>query len=251
MGLGALVLGCTTIELGRLGVERANKTNKLVEFVIGEELKPSEAKERLSFYERIRFFMTKPGADEWIAPIRADGLLEDSRHPHFGPSRDEVLRRVAETGNLIRRCDRWNSRLHVVGWRNRPPKRPIVGWEWVDRGTEHSRLVRRERWDHGTSVTYGTTIGNAWQFGQEEAVVPLGFIYITEAEHHVQLPKAPRRMESMPFVVPFNVNVRIVEGMGGTSYPEVVSIWTRVLKIPIKCRVLSDVIAAYADVSVF
>ena len=200
-------------------VERASKTKKLAEFVIGEEPKPTEAKERPSFYGRIRSLLTQPATVEWIAPISADGPLEIPRHPHFGPTRDEVLRRVAETGNLPRRCDGWNSRLHVAGWQNRPPQRPVIGWEWIAPGTDQSRLVRRERWNLGTSVTYGTTIGNAWQFGYEDTVVPIGFIFITEVEHHVQLPK-PRRMEDMPFVVPFNVNVRIVEDMGGISYPE-------------------------------
>jgi hypothetical protein len=201
-------------------VMRAKETNKLLEFVIGEKEKPSGAKDRDSLIGRIRSFLTKAGADEWITTCRADGLLEIPRHPHFGQIRDEVLRRVAEAGSLARRCDRWNSRLHVVGFRNRPPTHPIIGWEWIRPGTEDARLVRRERWTQGSSVIYGTTIGNAWQFGVEESVVPLGFVLITEAEHHVQLPRARCFSKRFSFVTPFNVNVRITEGMAGMAYPE-------------------------------
>jgi hypothetical protein len=79
--------------------------------------------------------------------------------------------------------------------------------------------VRRERWNDGSSVEYGTTIGNAWMFGEEDSCTPIGYIFITQDRHVIQLPRPPRK-HYRPFVTSFNINVRITEEMEGMYYPE-------------------------------
>ncbi len=155
-----------------------------------------------------------------------DRTLVIDRHPHVPPLRDRVLAIVASAGNLPRRCDGWNARIHVTSWRGRAPKRPVIAWEWVHPGTDRRRLVRRERWTGTPIVTYGTTIGNAWLFGHEEEVLSIGYLFITQAEHRVQLPKpdpaAERRAKRSTggaFSVPFNVNVRASELLADPIYP--------------------------------
>ena len=176
----------------RWEVERARLSRKLLEFAV---------------------------QSEQGLPGRKDGLFEIPTHPHIPPVRDEVLRRVAEEGHLVRRSDLWNSSLSVSNRNRRPPKHPVIGWEWVNPGTDRRRLVRRERWGDGNSVVYGTTIGNAWMFGEEDSCVPIGYIYITQDRHTVQLPEPPRE-RNRPFVTPFNIDVRITEFMQGIYYPD-------------------------------
>ena len=161
----------------------------------------------------------------------AIGRLQDraliiDRHPHRPPLRDRVLAIVASTGGLLRRCDGWNARIHITSWRGRPPKRPVIAWEWVHPGTERRRLVRRERWTGTPIVTYGTTIGNAWLFGHEGEVLSIGYLFITQAEYRVRLPRPDpaaerraRRSHRGRVSVPFNIEVRFGEILADPTYP--------------------------------
>jgi TIR domain len=166
---------------------------------------------------RLLEFAIRP---EGTSPGPRNGPFEIPTHPHIPPIRDEVLRRVAEAGGLVRRSDGWNSCIIVSNRRQRPPKQPVIGWEWVNPGTDAHRLVRRERWNEGVSATYGTTIGNAWLFGEENSCAPIGYIFVTEARHAVLLPDAPKGRERNPFVAPFNIDVRLAEFMSGFKYPD-------------------------------
>lgn len=158
-----------------------------------------------------------------IGGLRDRPLVID-RHPHLPLLRDRVLATVAGTGNLLRRCDGWNARIHATSWRGRAPKRPVIAWEWVHPGTEGRRLIRRERWVGTPTVTYGTTMGNAWLFGYEGEVLSIGYLFITQAEHRVQLPKpdpSAERQAKRGFPrVPFNVEVRIAELLKDPIYPD-------------------------------
>jgi TIR domain len=149
------------------------------------------------------------------------GALAISGPAYLPPLRDRVLARVAEAGNLHRRCDGWNSRVRATAWRSRPPKRPIIAWEVVDPGTEALRIVRRERWADAASVDYGTTIGNAWLFGHEGKRVAIGWLTVTDAEHDVQLPKPDRSAErrDYPFTSPFTFEVNMAEMLEGLALP--------------------------------
>jgi hypothetical protein len=167
-------------------------------------------------------------ATEEPADSVADGALLVPRRPHLPPVRDELLRVVARSGNLCRRCDGWNSRLRATTWRGRRPKRPVVAWEfvpppdgWDPEGTPDARVVRRERWLDTAVVEYGTTIGNLWLFGHENEVVAIGSLLVTAPEHSIRLPKPDRKAEraDRPFTVPFNVDVRMVEGMTDVGWP--------------------------------
>lgn len=185
----------------RLEADRARRAGKLLDLIVRDE--PERA-----------------GTVE-------GGALVIHRHPHIPPIRDEVLARVARRGGLRRRSDGWNSWLHATGWRGRPPRRPVIGWEWVQPGTPDHRLVRRERWTGVATVTYGTTIGNAWLFGHEGELVPIGYLFVTRPEHRVQLPKPDRaaerrrRADSLgAAVIPFNVEVRTAELLEGLFYPD-------------------------------
>jgi hypothetical protein len=152
------------------------------------------------------------------------GALVISTHPHMPPTRDQVLERVAVIGGLRRRSDGWNSTVTVTGWRGRPPKRPVIGWEWIEPGRP-SRLIRRERWVGSPTVSFRTAIGNAWMFGYENEVASIGHLFITESEHRIQLPKPDRRAERRAKAdfgwrfVPFNVDVRITEFLSDIFYP--------------------------------
>ncbi len=199
-------------------VEQAKRDKKLLEFVVRLTRQDS------SFYKHplksLSSLLNKPISEELVNPSREDGLLKINSHPQIPPMRDEVLRRVSEAGGLTRRCDGWNSRLHIVGWRDRCPKRPIIGWEWVNPDKEEVRLVRRERWTEGAAITYGTTIGNCWQFGIENTKVPIGYILIKRADHHVNMPKIKRFLGSQPcFLNSFSVEVRLTEFISENSYP--------------------------------
>jgi len=173
---------------------------------------------------RITELVIEDGADPAGGP-RGRALVID-RRPHVPPIRDRVLAVVANTGGLLRRCDGWNARIHVTSWRGRAPKRPVIAWEWANPGTERPRLVRRERWARTPIVTYGTTIGNAWLFGREEEVLSIGYLFVTQAEHRVQLPKPDRAAERQAkrlggqFLVPFNVDVRVTELLEDPIYPD-------------------------------
>jgi hypothetical protein len=155
---------------------------------------------------------------------QAGGSVPISDHPHIAPTRDEVLAVVARVGGLRQRRDGWNSRLTMVGWRSRAPRHPVIGWEW-DPASTASGPVRRERWMAGPTVSYGTTIGNAWSFGHEGEVQPIGQLAITRSEHTVHLPRRDRRAERRTQTeigwrfVTFNVEVRVTELLSDAAYP--------------------------------
>jgi hypothetical protein len=110
--------------------------------------------------------------------------------------------------------------MFISNWNRRPPRHPIIAYEWAHPGTEQRRIVRRERWASGGNVDYETRTGNAWLFGEENSTTAIGYCFVTAAQHIVELPKPPKdRREG--FLVPFNLNVRLVEFMPGTSrYPD-------------------------------
>jgi hypothetical protein len=184
-------------------VARARTTGALVEVVVGDALR------------------LPPGDEPLVVPPRL----------HLPPARDEIVARVAQAGSLTRRRELWNSRLQLTAWRDRPPRRPIIAWEFVDVETPNPRLVRRERWTDTSSVAFGTSIGNVWLIGQEGAVVAIGYITISQHEHRVRVPKhqgsVDRRFRARhPALagrtIPFSLNVSLAERAwagGEFTYP--------------------------------
>lgn len=143
--------------------DRGRKANKLVELTLGDGPE-----------------MVNEGSE---------GQLIIPCDPFDPRVRDAILERVSRKSGLRRWRDGWNAELHLYGWQNRPPPRPVIGWEYVDPGTPTARLVRRERFVDTPSISYGTTIGHAWVFGYENTKVPVGVVWITQAQHHVDVPQ--------------------------------------------------------------
>lgn len=169
--------------------------------------------------------LTLDDAADDVGELR-DHALVITRHPHMPPLRDCVLEVVASAGDLRRRRDDWNACIHVTSWRGRAPRRPVIAWEWVQPWTEEARLIRRERWTGTPTVIYGTTIGNAWQFGHEDQKLPIGYLSVSQASHRIHLPRPDRSAERRAkrerggWCVPFNVDVRLVETLtSGIYYP--------------------------------
>jgi hypothetical protein len=163
-----------------------------------------------------------------------DGALVISQNPLLPPVRDAVLAHVARPSGLRRRCDGWNARLRATAYRNQPPGWPIIAyemrppnppdptWERVSPGEGAARIVRRERWTTAATVEYGTTIGNAWMFGYEGEQKGIGWLFITQAIHDIQLPARDRSAEpqaDQANVIPFSLEPKLADRISGYGFP--------------------------------
>ena len=178
--------------------------------------------------------LTLPETAEPASGVR-DGALVVSQNPLVPPMRNAVLAHVARASGLRRRCDGWNARLRATTWRSRPPQWPIVAYEirppnppdltWapIDPGLGSIRIIRRERWATAATVEYGTTIGNGWMFGYEGAHVSIGWLFITQGVHNIQLPLRDRSAERHVIlperVIPFTLEPSIADMIEGFFFP--------------------------------
>ena len=150
---------------------------------------------------------------------RRPAVVVESRI-HVDSRREALLAQMASLG-LARPRDRWNATVLVRNWNGEAPSHPIIGWEWTDAGEETHRICRRVRWVEGPIAEYRTTIGTYWQFGYENARVPLGHLTTTKPLHDVTLPKRDKRLErrANEYVLPFTEGGTVGELVVGFNYP--------------------------------